>query len=1061
MARKKKASTEPEVPVYKEQETVTVSDELRNNAIRYGKEVNANRAIPSVIDGCKPVHRKIAHTMAEMGAYGNKKPKVLEIIGNVGKYHAHGDCLLGSTKIVTSKGQIMTIADAVDMYRRSELPVSVLAVTKQGELVQTQAHSFREATVTREATRLTFASGQIITATHDHQFMTANMQWVKAKSLEPGHQMFSARVMEDGFIQSVYGSKVNSGYEPSSAVSIPKLVKTAMLATKELAASGGSVSNELYDYHAYMQIENYGVNIPLSSDFGRGLLHLARHSVIDYVVSKETVTFDDDEVMYDFTVDNYHNMLVPNGRDGFLVVHNSSIEDALVTYSHVEKEGAPWRASAPIVAGQGNWGGRNKGETAAAARYIWGGMTEYGKALAGIAKSVTGVESELNPPLVDMEPNYDGSRQQPKLLPALWPMFVVNKTSGIGYGAATHTAPHNINEALNLAFHMVTNPNMRVATARKYMLGPDLPTPVDIYDDKGGIDEYFATGRGSFYMRGYWHEDPDPRDAKGTRIVIDSLPEDVTPEDAVTKIRAMIESKELHPDLKVLDMSNATHPIRIVITIPGNVNNASLRKNIVDTILSKNGIIQARYSVSMNGILDGRIQQVGVLDAINAWLDHRREIIRRRFAARLEALDKRIEILEGMSVVANRRDEVVKIISASDTRADARAALEKALKITPNQSEVVVSLPLSSLTKMDSKKFEFELDEKRDEKKYALSVLSEDSSEVNVVLKDEIKKTMKMFPAPRRCTMVDGDPTVKKPTTPMFEVPAKNGFLAYTDDGWMRWVQRSNIAVESGRSFISNIDQGNDKMSLYAFTSAGRQLSLPAGDTLPDKLTKAEAVFSGLELGERIVTIGLDQKMAGVVLIATGPGRPMVKHIIAETLEGVRHGKSKPVMKLMDGYEVSHVVPYADGEKVVAVSGGGKYVVVDPEAVNPQGRGTRGVRFMDDDGAGIVAAVAADQCSKIVFAGKNDVMSAIPFSKLSSKAITSKGSPLVRAAVTVTGARASRKPDTDEVVFYDTSLDEFVGKPVAELNSNMSAAPKALTVLKGVSGASFSIRTTT
>ena len=302
----------------------------------------------------------------------------------------------------------------------------------------------------------------------------------------------------------------------------------------------------------------------------------------------------------------------------------------------------------PLIDGQGNFGNVD-GDNAAAMRYTESRLTEVARLL------IDGIDEDA----VDFRPSYDGTNEEPVVLPAAFPNLLANGSQGIAVGMATSIPPHNAAELCDAALFLIGNPNARSRTLLKYVKGPDFPTGGVVVDSAEAIAEAYNTGRGSFRVRARWETEDTGR---GTYVVvITEIPWQVQKSRLVEKIAELLNDKKLPLIADVRD--ELAEDIRLVIEPRARTVDAGLMMESLFKLTE----LEARIPLNMNVLVKGRIPQViGLAEALREWLDHRRDVLVRRSKHRLAEIEHRLEVLGGYLVAYLNLDKVIKIIRRED-----------------------------------------------------------------------------------------------------------------------------------------------------------------------------------------------------------------------------------------------------------------------------------------------------------------------------------------------------------------------------------------------------------
>jgi topoisomerase-4 subunit A len=334
----------------------------------------------------------------------------------------------------------------------------------------------------------------------------------------------------------------------------------------------------------------------------------------------------------------------------------------------------------PLIDGQGNFGNID-GDNAAAMRYTESRLTEVARLL------LDGIGEDS----VDFRPSYDGSNQEPVVLPAAFPNLLANGSQGIAVGMATSIPPHNAAELCDAALHLIDNPSAKSRALLKFVKGPDFPTGGIIVDPRSVIAEAYTTGRGSFRVRATWEKEDAGR---GTyQIVITEIPWLVQKSRLIEKIAELINDKKLPLVADVRDES--TDEVRLVIEPRARTVDAELMMESLFKLTE----LESRISLNMNVLVKGKIPKVlGLAEVLREWLDHRREVLIRRAKFRLAEIEHRLEVLGGLLVAYLNLDKVIKIIRKED---EPKPVLMKTFKLTDVQADAILNMRLRNLRKLE------------------------------------------------------------------------------------------------------------------------------------------------------------------------------------------------------------------------------------------------------------------------------------------------------------------------------------------------------------------------
>nr|5EIX_A Chain A, DNA topoisomerase 4 subunit B,DNA topoisomerase 4 subunit A [Klebsiella pneumoniae]5EIX_B Chain B, DNA topoisomerase 4 subunit B,DNA topoisomerase 4 subunit A [Klebsiella pneumoniae]5EIX_G Chain G, DNA topoisomerase 4 subunit B,DNA topoisomerase 4 subunit A [Klebsiella pneumoniae]5EIX_J Chain J, DNA topoisomerase 4 subunit B,DNA topoisomerase 4 subunit A [Klebsiella pneumoniae] len=386
----------------------------------------------------------------------------------------------------------------------------------------------------------------------------------------------------------------------------------------------------------------------------------------------------------------------------------------------------PFSYRYPLGDGQGNWGAPDDPKSFAAMRYTESRLSKYAELLL----------SELGQGTVDWVPNFDGTLQEPKMLPARLPNILLNGTTGIAVGMATDIPPHNLREVAKAAITLIEQPKTTLDELLDIVQGPDFPTEAEIITSRAEIRKIYQNGRGSVRMRAVWSKEDGA-------VVITALPHQVSGAKVLEQIAAQMRNKKLPMVDDLRDESDHENPTRLVI-VP--------RSNRVDMEQVMNHLfattdLEKSYRINLNMIgLDGRPAVKNLLEILSEWLVFRRDTVRRRLNHRLEKVLKRLHILEGLLVAFLNIDEVIEIIRTED---EPKPALMSRFGISETQAEAILELKLRHLAKLEEMKIRGEQSELEKERDQLQAILASERK-MNNLLKKELQADADAFGDDRR-----------------------------------------------------------------------------------------------------------------------------------------------------------------------------------------------------------------------------------------------------------------------------------------------------------------------
>ncbi|MEA9390483.1 DNA topoisomerase IV subunit A [Acerihabitans sp. TG2] len=503
----------------------------------------------------------------------------------------------------------------------------------------------------------------------------------------------------------------------------------------------------------------------------------------------------------------------------------------------------PFSYRYPLVDGQGNWGAPDDPKSFAAMRYTESRLSKYAELLLG----------ELGQGTVDYAPNFDGTLQEPKTLPARLPNILLNGTTGIAVGMATDIPPHNVGEIGAAIIALLQNPATSLEELLNYVKGPDFPTEAEIITPSDDIRKIYQTGRGSVRMRALWKiEDGE--------AVITALPHQVSGAKVLEQIAAQMRAKKLPMVEDLRDESDHENPTRLVV-VP--------RSNRVDLDQVMHHLfattdLERSYRINMNMIgLDARPSVKNLLEILTEWLVYRRDTVRRRLNYRLEKVLRRLHILQGLLVAYLNLDEVIHIIRTAD---EPKRELIERFALSDTQADAILELKLRHLAKLEEMKIRGEQAELEKERDKLQGILASERKLSNV-LKKEIEADIATFGDARRSPLVERGEA--KALSENELTPSEPVTIVLSTMGWVRSakghdIDPSALNYKSGDNFLSSI-RGKSNQPVVFIDSTGRSYALEPA-TLPSARGQGEPLTGKLTLPPgatvgQMITATDDQKL--------------------------------------------------------------------------------------------------------------------------------------------------------------------------------------------------------
>jgi DNA gyrase subunit A len=610
---------------------------------------------------------------------------------------------------------------------------------------------------------------------------------------------------------------------------------------------------------------------------------------------------------------NYH----PHG--------DSSIYDALV------RMGQPFSLTAPLIDKHGNFG--SPADPPAASRNTECRLSSLAmELLAGIDEGT-----------VDQEPNYDGSRSQPVVMPARFPNLLVNGSQGIAVGMATNIPPHNLAEICNAALKLIDKPEATLAELMRIVKGPDFPTGGFIMGDDG-IKDAFRTGRGTIRVRAR-HEIEQIRRG-GQAIVLTEVPFQTSVDAIAGKLAELVESGKIDG---VRDIRNESGQgkTRLVIELRNDAN-----PQIVLNNLFKHTAAQSTFPVNMVALVDGVPRTINLQEALQAWLDHQVVVVTRRSQFRLEKAQARLHIVEGLIKALDMIDAVVKAIRGSADRSAARDALMgKQFGFSEIQANHILDMALGRLTRLGREELANEAKELEATVKELKRILAKRDVQMGVI-RAELTAIRDEHKAPRRAEIVADDAGTIDVVALVEDEPYS---VTVTARGYLRAVPergRGRAVTTGERDAIAQVIDTSAHAGVLFFTDRGRAYRATVHELPKDRLTAAQNLFN-LGDGERVIAV-LDARMRdehpNLVFVTARGG--VKRSPLSEFAEASGRKDGIVAMKLGADDRVVSVFPGWDDFELLLVTAGGQGIRFAEADVRPVGRSAgsmRGIKLKGDD----------------------------------------------------------------------------------------------------------------
>jgi len=474
----------------------------------------------------------------------------------------------------------------------------------------------------------------------------------------------------------------------------------------------------------------------------------------------------------------------------------------------------------PIVIGQGNWGSTDDPKSFAAMRYTESRLAPYAKSML----------QELGLGTVDWSPNFDGTLKEPVVLPARLPNLILNGTTGIAVGMSTDVPPHNLKEVASALIHLIDNPKASVTNLMKHIKGPDYPTGGELVSSAADIKEIYETGSGTLRLRASYK-------MEGSDIVVTALPHQISGAKLQEQIAAQMRAKKLPQVDDLRDESDHEERTRLVISKKRGVDVEQLMSHLFSTTS-----LERTVRVNMNIIgLDGRPRMFNLLEILKEWLKFRKQTVTNRLGHRLQIVNDRLHILEGLLVAYLSIDKVIAIIREED---EPKPVLMKRFKLSDIQAEAILNLRLRNLAKLEEMKIKGEQDELNDERDLLEKTLNS-AARMKTLIKKEILEDAEAYGDDRRTEIVKREAAQALDETQL--VASEPVTVVLSQAGYARAakgheIDPTTLNYRSGDVYLAAAQGRSNQLAMF-IDSTGRVYSVMAG-TLPSARGQGEPLSS-------------------------------------------------------------------------------------------------------------------------------------------------------------------------------------------------------------------------
>ena len=569
----------------------------------------------------------------------------------------------------------------------------------------------------------------------------------------------------------------------------------------------------------------------------------------------------------------------------------------------------------PLVDGQGNWGSQDDPKSFAAMRYTESKLTNFANLLI----------SELKSGTVDWQPNFDGSLLEPVIFPAKIPMILLNGTSGIAVGMATDIPSHNINEVIDATVKILEKPKSDLKDLLKIIKGPDFSNNASIVASPEELEEMYSSGRGGFKIQAQWRQDKN-------QIIINALPYQASGSKILEQIAEQMINKKLPMVVDLADEGDHEDPIRLVITLKSNRVNA---EDVMNHLYASTDL-QKNYRVNMNLIsLKGGPKVFSLVDLLKEWVIFRKDTVKRKLEHRLDQVNDRLHILEGLLTIFVDLDKVIKIIRNSD---EPKKELIKAFKLSEIQANAILEIRLRQLAKLEQLKIENERNELVDEQDDIEKILKS-KSRLKTLIKNELNEIKELFGEERKSPIIDS--TNAKIFSEEETIVTEPITVVLSKAGWVRSAKGHDIDPNTlsyrGDDSMQDFARGRSNQLAVFLDSNGKAYSiqshsLPSARGMGEPITGRLNADSGVQFISSVIGVEGNKFL---IMNTAGYG------YISEYQNMISNKKTgRAFMKLPDNAKMLKAIPVKDNHThIAAVSNIGKLLIFNIEELPILGKG--------------------------------------------------------------------------------------------------------------------------
>lgn len=688
-----------------------------------------------------------------------------------------------------------------------------------------------------------------------------------------------------------------------------------------------------------------------------------------------------------------------------------------------------------LVDGQGNFGSID-GDSPAAMRYTEARLASIGEEML----------SDINEDTVDWGPNYDESLEEPLVLPSRIPNLLVNGSTGIAVGMATNMPPHNLGESIDACCAVLDNPEIELGELMTYIPGPDFPTGGIILGREGIIDAY-RTGRGKVVMRG--KVDIEEKRKGKYSIIISEIPYMVNKTNFIETIAKGVQNGSIDGISDLRDESDR-HGMRIVLEIQ-----RSADPQLVLRQLYGRTQLQSTFGVINLAIVNGETKELNLMDMISVFLNHRRDVIRRRTEFRLNKAEARAHIVEGLLRALDVINEVIKIIRGSNNATDARDRLMSELEFSEIQAQAILDMKLQRLTGLEREKLDSELAQLLMDIERYHSILGS-SAILDSVVKEELLEVRKSYSDSRRTVIEENFSELSDEDL----IPEEEIVVALSRDGYIRRMPLDDYKVQArgGKGVKGVATKAEDEIylltisnthrTLYLFTSRGRVFGIK-GFCLPQPKTGKGKPISNLvtlEENERVVAIK-DSNLDGAEFVFFLTFNGIAKRLAVTELEGLTRA-GRRVLTLVDDDNISTVNFTSGSDELLFTTALGQTLRTSEDEFRPLGRnaqGVIGIKLADEDK--VVGCDIVTEGRQVLFISELGIGKRTPYNEFTNHHRAGFGVRAMKLASKTGKLVGAWGVSDDEELVVITTNGRMVRIPTGEISS-LSRTATGYTVVR-------------